>query len=407
MNKLLTFILVFLLSLVASAQTLQTYIDEAVSNNPGLQAYELRFEIAREKVKESTSLPNTELGLGYFVSEPETRTGAQVARISGRQMLPWFGTIAAREDLANSISQTEYIDWVIAQRRIAMNVAQSYYKLYGIRAKQTVLRENIELLETYQELALNAIEVSKASAVDVLKLQIRKNELIHDQKVLHEVYRAEQAHFNTILNRGIDSDISSPEQLGLPDKDPILSDSLAINPELIRFDVLYESVVKEEFLNQKQKSPRVGLGLDYLPVEARPDMIFDDNGKDILMPMISLSVPLFNTQFKSRSKQNELRQQEIRFKKQERLNVLEALFLRARSDRNEARISFETQEENLGRARDAEQILVKNYETGTIDFSDILDVQELQLQFQLKQIEAVRSYYEQSALINYLTQEAL
>ena len=41
--------------------------------------------------------------------------------------------------------------------------------------------------------------------------------------------------------------------------------------------------------------------------------------------------------------------------------------------------------------------------SNSIDFSDVLDIQELQLSFQRKQIQAVQDFYEQTALINYLT----
>jgi len=44
-------------------------------------------------------------------------------------------------------------------------------------------------------------------------------------------------------------------------------------------------------------------------------------------------------------------------------------------------------------------------ETGTIDFNDVLDIQELQLKFQMNQIESIRTYYVQSTIINYLTQQ--
>ena len=57
---------------------------------------------------------------------------------------------------------------------------------------------------------------------------------------------------------------------------------------------------------------------------------------------------------------------------------------------------------NLKQAEDAEDILIKNYETGTIDFRDVLDIQELQLKFQMGQIETTQLYYLQSAQINYL-----
>jgi len=131
-------------------------------------------------------------------------------------------------------------------------------------------------------------------------------------------------------------------------------------------------------------------------------MSFSDNGKDIVMPMVSLSIPIFNNQYSSVSKQNELRQLEIESQKTERINTLETALAKAKSQRNQARIKFNTQERNLEQSKDAEEILTKNYETGTIDFNDVIDIQELQLKFQTNQIESVQMYYVQSAIINYL-----
>ena len=71
--------------------------------------------------------------------------------------------------------------------------------------------------------------------------------------------------------------------------------------------------------------------------------------------------------------------------------------------RNSARIDFLKEAENLKQARNAEEILLKNYETGTIDFNEILDIQELQLRFNRNQVDAIMRYYKQVAIINYLT----
>ena len=388
------------------AQDLQSYILEAERNNPDIQAFEIRYDIAKEKVNEVNTLPNTSVSAGYFVSEPETRTGAQRARFSISQMLPWFGTITARSTYASSMAETEFVEIAIAKRKLALSVAQSYYQLYAIKAKQQILDKNIQLLQTYERLALTSVEVGKASAVDVLKLQIRQNELQQEKEVLQENYKGEQASFNSLLNRKESIAVEVVPDMTIPMEDPIFDQNgLALNPELLKYDKLYESVEQSELLNQKESAPNIGFGLDYLPVSERPDMTFSDNGKDIIMPMVSLSIPIFNNRYSSVSKQNELRQKEIEFQRTERLNVLEAALAKATSERNQARIKFSTQEKNLEQARDAEEILIKNYETGTIDFNDVLDIQELQLKFQVNQIESVRAYYMQSAIINYLVNQ--
>lgn len=386
-----------------NAQELESLIEQAELNNPEIQAYELRYNIASEKINEVNTLPNTEISAGVFASEPETRTGAQKGRFSAKQMIPWFGTITARENYASSMADAQYEDLVIAKRKLTLAVSQSYYRLYAIRAKQQVLDENIELLKTYERLALTSVEVGNASAVDVLRLQIRQNELEQSKEVLNAEYQAEQTLFNNLLNRDENTQVDAYDGFTVPDVDPVFVEGdLQLHPELVKYDKLYESVTKSELLNQKEALPNLGFGLDYIPVTERPAMDFSDNGKDIIMPMVSLSIPIFNNRYKSISKQNELRQQEITAQKAERTNKLETFLSEAINQRDAYRIRFNVQQRNIEKANDAEEILIKSYETGTIDFNDVLDVQELQLKFQTNQIESIKGYYIQSANINYL-----
>lgn len=386
------------------AQQLESYIQEGWNKNNDIQSFELKYAIAKEKIKEVNTLPNTQLSAGYFVSEPETRTGAQRAKFSVQQKLPWFGTITARENYSTAMAETEYVDIVIAKRKLALSISQSYYKLFAIQYKQKILEDNILLLQTYEKLALTSVEVGKASAVDVLRLQIRQNELEQHKAVLKENFIAEQIVFNALLNRDSDIDTVVPSEMNIPQEDPITNNkNLQLNPELLKYDKIYESIVQSELLNRKEKAPQIGFGLDYIPVSERNDVTISDNGKDIIMPMVSFSIPIFNKRHDSRTRQNELRQQEITAQKEERLNRMETILGKAISNRNTARIKYNTQKENLKQAKNAQEILIKNYETGTIDFNDVLDIQELQLKFELDQIESIQLYYMQAAIINYLT----
>jgi len=399
-------ILIALLTMgIASGQTLESYLQEAEANNPEVQAFEIRYHISKEKVQQADVLPNTEVSAGLFVSEPETRTGAQKARFSIKQMLPWFGAITARENYATSLAEVDYLDITIAKRKLRLSVSQSYYNLYAIKEKQQVLEENIQLLNTYEKLALTSVETGTASAVDILRLQIRQNELQEQKEVLQQNFLADLSVFNNLLNREESHSVELIDRLLIVDGMENIPVALELHPELEKYDRLYESVAQSELLNKKEANPNLGFGLDYIPVANRAGMDFSDNGKDILMPMVSLSVPLFNNKYKSRSVQNDLQQQEINAQKANRKNRLETILNSAIHQKKAARIRFDTQTKNLIQAKNAEEILIKNYETGTIDFNDVLDIQELQLKFQVKQIEAVKSYYTQLAVINYLTNQ--
>ncbi|HHB52691.1 MAG TPA: TolC family protein, partial [Saprospiraceae bacterium] len=370
-----------------------------------IQKFELQYKIKAEKANEVNTLPNTEFGASYFVSEPETRTGAQRFKVSAKQMLPWFGSITARENYANSLADASFVDIVIAKRKLIVAVSQSYYNLYANKAKQKVLVENMELLKNYETMALASVEVNKASAVDVLRLQMRQNEPDKLKQLLHQKYIAEQTTLNKLLNRDKAIKVSIENNLEIPADDSFLNTtSLELHHELLKYEKLYNAVEKSELLNQKESNPLIGFGLDYVNVEKRPDITISDNGKDILMPMISVSIPIFNKKYKSKSKQNNLQQLAIKNEKQERFNKLQSLLDAAINERISAKISYNIEAKNLKQAKNAEDIIIRSYETGTIDFNDVLDIQELQLKFQINQIESVKNYYNQSTIINYLIQ---
>ena len=387
------------------AQELQLLIDEALTNNPKIKKFELQYSIASEKVNEVNTLPNTEFGVGFFASEPETRTGAQRFKVSVKQVLPWFGNITAREKYVSSLAASKYEDITIVKRKLVASVLQSYYNLVTNTAKQVVLNNKIQLLKTYETLALTSVEVGKSSVVAVLRLQMRTNEIQQLSSTLEQQYLSEQTTFNKLLNRDKNITIAVLDAMDMPSVDfETNSEKLIFHPELLKYDKLYQSITQSEVLNQKESNPMIGFGFDYVNVAKRPDMNFGDNGKDILMPMLTVSIPIFNTKRTSKTKQNNLQQEELLAQKQERLNALKVLLDTAINNRTSARISYETQTKNLKQAKYAEEILVKNYETVTIDFKDLLEIQELQLKFEMNIIESVNSYYVQTTIINYLTQ---
>ncbi len=388
----------------AYAQDLETLINIGLENNPEIKKFHLRHEIATEKINEVNTIPNTEFSYGYFVSEPETRTGAQKMKFSVNQMIPWFGSITARENYASTLSDAQFEEIAIAKRKLTMAISNTYYNLYALRSKKEVLIKNMSLLKVYETLALSAVETGKTSVVSVLRLQIRTNELLEIKEVLQHDYHTELSLLNSLLNRDGSIEVLLTDTLPLPESDFELdTKDIQMHPELLKYDKLYASVEQSEILNQKEKSPLIGFGVDYIPVEKRSDIDFADNGKDIFMPMVSLSIPIFNKKYRSNSRQHELMQLEIDARKQEQFNRLQRMMDHAIHSQRASRQSYITQVRNLDHAKKAEQILMKSYETGRLDFNEILDIQELQLKFQLGQIQTLKEYYLQTTMINYLS----
>jgi len=403
LKRKITFSFLLLVFNLINAQTLQEYIKEAKENNPELKAYENAFDVSLEKVNEAGSIPNTTIGTGYFVSEPETRTGAQKAKFTAHQNIPWFGTIKARKESASTESEVYKNRLEIARRKIILQVEQTYYKLYELKAAQNVVSEQDELLDTYIEIALKEVENNRASAVAVLKLNIAKNNLQNQKEVLKgEILTTEMA-MNQLLHRDGFDPLVIPDNLFIPEEEPTLMlDDITYHPELITYDALNDLLEKKEKANAKEALPSIGLGLDYVIVQERPNISFSDNGKDIIMPMVSLSVPLFSKKYKSRSKQYELEKEEMFQKREASQNNLENIMEKAINSRITARINYNTQQKNIEQTKQAEKIILSGYQTAQLDFEEVLDIQQMLLDFENKKIKAIAMYFKQTAILNYL-----
>lgn len=381
-------------SWTSQGQQLETYIEEAIGNNPNIQAVEKRYAIATEKISESRSLPNTDFSAGYMLGKEEMPTMWQ-GELSVMQMLPWFGTIPAREKYATAMAEADFLEIEIEKRRIIRDLSQAYFRLYEIAKKQEVFDSNIQLLQVYEQMALTSVEVGQASAVSVLRLQMRQNDLLEKKEVLEQDYAAELTVFNTIMNRDKVENIAIVDSLIIPESDTEIDfERLNLHPELTKFEQLNHVVSQADALNKKESAPQLGVGMEYMYFTEMPDMV---------MPMVSISIPIFNKKYKSISRQNKLRYEELDIQKQAVQNTLLTQLQTAIRNRNAARIRLETQDKNLRDAANATEILFKNYETGTIDFREVLDVQELQLQFQLSRIEAIGDYFKQTSIIDYYT----
>ena len=213
--------------------------------------------------------------------------------------------------------------------------------------------------------------------------------------MLEQEYLAEQTTFNKIMNREEDVEVTILEDLEVPEVDLELDyTSLNFHPEMARYEELNNIVAHADALNKKESAPQLGIGMEYM---------YFTEGSDMLMPMVSVSIPIFNKKYKSVAKQNKLRHQEIDIQKQATQNTLITQLQNAIKSRDAARIRLKTQDENLEQAKNATEILFKNFETGTIDFREVLDVQELQLQFQINRIETISEYFKQTSIIDYFT----
>lgn len=384
-----------------SAQTLQDYLNIAKANSSEIKEKHLEHLLFQEKVNEVGNLDNTNIGFGYFVSTPETRVGAQTIKLGLEQQLPWFGTLKAEKDIALAISETKQFDIELAKKDLLYRVKELYYQLYKKYKVTSILKDNKQILTTYENMALSALENNKATMSDVLKIKVQKNEL-HSKifKNLNEI-EALNKNFNRLLQRHLESPINIVDSLSVLD---ILIKNISINehPSLAKIDQQSNVYSAENVLVTKDKLPKLAFGLDYILVEERQDLKLADNGKDIIMPSVGVSIPLFTKKYNSKTQQIKIKQDVLTSKRESTIKQLEIALEESVLQLDNAILNVVAAQKNKAEIQLAINVDLKAYETGILDYDKILNLQLQKIKFQLMEVEGVEKAFVAKSKMEYL-----
>ncbi len=398
-------ILVLLGSAVGYAQTLDDYFKIAAERNPGLQAKYKDFEAALQRVPQVSSLPDPNFSFGYFISPVETRVGPQQARFSLTQMFPWFGTLKAQDDAATLLAEASYQSFVDTRNRLYYQVAAAYYPLYELQEWKRIEQENIDILQSFKTIANAKFENSNGTMVDVLRVDIMLKDAQTSLEILKNKEKPLLTGFNKLLNRDEDNQVLMADSLAieiLPDnfrKDSLLNNHPALNA----LDLKIKAGEAREEVAYKQGLPRLGIGLDYVMVGERTDADVPDNGRDALMPMLSVSIPIFRNKYKASVKEAQLMREGYILQKEEYANTLTSGYEMAWFRIQQQSDLIALYEQQTLESEQALSLLFSAYANSGQDFEEVLRMQQQLLKYEKMKATAQVQYHIALAQLNYLT----
>lgn len=400
----LSILLLLGMSFSASSQSLEDYFRIGAENNPGLQAKYKAFEAAMEKIPQVGSLQDPNLSFGYFISPVETRVGPQNARFSLTQMFPWFGTLRAQKDVASFMAEAKYQEFLDAKNQLYSQLATVYYPLVETHELINLERENLKILETYYSLATSKFENGQGSLADALRVEIMIQATKTNIEVLQMKIKGSNSWFNSLLSRSHDSPVEISEMLQITDADrQISTDSIQANPMLGSIDLKIQASEASVRVAQKQGMPKLGAGVDYVLVGERTDMDIPDNGKNVLMPMVTMSLPIFRGKYKGAQKEAKLMQESYQLEKDELNNKLFGSYYRFSTDMEIQENLISLYSKQVQTSEQTLELLYSAYSNSGNDFEEVLRVQQQLLEYQKMKLKATVAYQTSLAQINYIT----
>ena len=403
-NIIITLIILFS-GLGLYAQTLEDYFKIAAENNPGLLSQYKDFEAALQKVPQVSTLPDPSFSFGYFVSPVETRVGPQQARFSLTQMIPWFGTLKAQGDAATLMAEAKYQSFLDAKNKLYFDVSAAYFPLYELKEWIKIEENNIAILESYKTISNSKFKNGNGTLVDVLRVDIMLKEAKTNLAILNKKESPLKAAFNKLLNRVEMQPVVIADSIVV---EPVLldynKDALAIDhPLLNSIDLKTKASEASERAAIKQGFPKLGLGLDYVSVGERNDMTLVDNGKDVLMPMLTVTLPIFRGKYKAAVKEAQLMQESYSFQKKEIANSLNSNYEMALFDIRQQTDLVSLFDQQIEESRQALNLLFTAYGNSGKDFEEVLRMQQQLLKYDKLKITALSQYRIAMAKLDYIT----
>ncbi len=401
--RYIIFILFMSFSGNALGQNLQAYFEIIAENNPGLQSKYKEFESAMQKSAQVTSLPEPSLSLGYFLSPVETRVGPQRARLSLNQMFPWFATLELQGEVATLMAEAKYQSFLDYRNQLYYKSSLMYYPLLELEELLKIEKENIRILESFKTIAKAKFQNGKGGMVDVLRVDIMLKEAITDTVILSKKRSPLIANLNLLMNRNERTALNIEDSLHLPII-PIheKADLFDQNPIVQRIELQEAASKKAEMLAEKQRYPKIGAGLDYVMVKKRTDMDLAKNGRDILMPMISVSLPIFKRKYKAAEREAHLMQEAYAFEKVNTINQLQGRFEMLWYEIEQQNDLLNLFNSQLIETRQSLDILFSAYGNSGSEFEELLRMQQTLLKYQKQRVKAINQINISLAEIDYL-----
>ncbi|MDR0799758.1 MAG: TolC family protein [Dysgonamonadaceae bacterium] len=263
---------------------------------------------------------------------------------------------------------------------------------------------------------------SSSGMSEVLRIQLEMAEIDNNIESLQSEILAGKAKFNALLNRHSNSEIQVPDTLAqipfLLDETAVLAQIRQQNPMLAMLSDEESAHKAKAEMDKKMSYPMFGIGLQYMLINKRENgewKMEDDgmgnmsentmssmNGKDMIMPMISISIPIYRGKYKAQQRESQYRQQASREKYADTLNQLTAELHRLKSDLENAARKIALYRKQSVLAQTTYNLVIQEFATGKSDLTNVIQVQRQLLDYKLKAAEAIADYNTKIANIQKL-----
>ena len=414
-NKILHFLCIGLFACYGSAyatgidnkeDSLAVYIAEAIRNNPGLRSEYQAYQAQMANAQGAGVLSDPQLSVGLFPQAMHHVNGKQLATITIMQMFPWFGTLKAGREQMEYKAQEAYQKFREKSLSLAFDVEKQWYSILATQEKVKAVKQKRALLNDIKKVAIylykNYTAGRDTKMSDQLRLDAEEERLKEQTESLETQLTLQKQQFNITLHRQPNVALSLPDSIPLRQMPTFnWTEIEQNNPKLAQYSAIQKAFKSQEEQARAKGMPMIGVGLQYM-LNGKVDMPMmpNMNGKDMVMPMVSVTIPIYRKKITSAIHSAQLMERSAAYNYQSQLDALQSTYLSIEQRADDIKRKLKLYESEVSLLNRTLELMQKEYATGATSLTDILQTTRESIDYDLLKAEANAQY-------NTITAEAI
>lgn len=414
-NKILYFLCIGLFACYGSAyatgidnkeDSLAVYIAEAIRNNPGLRSEYQAYQAQMANAQGAGVLNDPQLSVGLFPQAMHHVNGKQLATITIMQMFPWFGTLKAGREQMEYKAQEAYQKFREKSLSTAFNVEKQWYSILATQEKLKAVKQKRALLNDIKKVAIylykNYTAGRDTKMSDQLRLDAEEERLKEQTESLETQLTLQKQQFNITMHRQPNAALSLPDSIPLRQMPTFnWTEIERNNPKLAQYSAMQKAFKSQEEQARAKGMPMIGVGLQYtLNGKVDMPMMPNMNGKDMVMPMVSVTIPIYRKKITSAIHSAQLMKRSAAYNYQSQLDALQSTYLSIEQRADDIKRKLKLYESEVSLLNRTLELMQKEYATGATSLTDILQTTRESIDYDLLKAEANAQY-------NTITAEAI
>lgn len=414
-NKILYFLCIGLFACYGSIyatgkdnkeDSLAVYIAEAIRNNPGLKSEYQAYQAQMTNAQGAGVLSDPQLSVGLFPQAMHHVNGKQLATITIMQMFPWFGTLKAGREQMEYKAQEAYQKFREKSLSTAFSVEKQWYSILATQEKVKAVKQKRALLNDIKKVAIylykNYTAGRDTKMSDQLRLDAEEERLKEQTESLETQLTLQKQQFNITLHRQPNAALSLPDSIPLRQMPTFnWTEIERNNPKLAQYSAIQKAFKSQEEQTRAKGMPMIGVGLQYM-LNGKVDMPMmpNMNGKDMVMPMVSVTIPIYRKKITSAIHSAQLMERSAAYNYQSQLDALQSTYLSIEQRADDIKRKLKLYESEVSLLNRTLELMQKEYATGATSLTDILQTTRESIDYDLLKAEANAQY-------NTITAEAI